>query len=238
MAKKPRRSGKKNVVKKKWYPIKASKQFGQKVIGESYLAEPQKAIGRIVTVSMNSLGGEHSKQYINVSFKIKGYKEDFLTTEMVGYKFSPSVNKRFVRRRRTKVEDSFVVSTSDGAKIRIKPLVVTRTKAQGGVAAALKKEVREFFILELHKLTTAKFWEDVVGHKIQKRLFSALKKVHPLSACEIRWALVEGEGVATPEEEEETVVSEENNETPVAEEVEETTEEVVEEEPAVEEAEA
>ena len=188
------KSAAKQMVKKQWIPIIAPKLFSERLIGETYLAEARDAIGRSVTISSTILTNEPREQHINLGFKIIGEDKNGLRTEFVSYHFSPSSTRRYVRRNRSKVEDSFVATTSDGKKVRVKVMLVSRGKAQGGASAALKKAAREFFTLHMGKMKLEQFWNDVMGRSIQKGLMDSLRKIHPLSACEIRWALVIGEG--------------------------------------------
>ena len=198
-------TGKQSLVKKGWVPILAPKMFNEQLIGESFLAEPTAAIGRIVTVSMMTLTGDPQRQQINLSFKIIGKSPQGLTTELISYKYSPASMRRFVRRGKSKLDDSFTAVTMDGKKMRIKPTIVARGNAQGGVSAALKKFAREFFILHLSKMKLDQFWSELVSHNIQKGLADAIRKIYPVGACEIRWVLIEGEG--TPAQMEEPVAA-------------------------------
>ncbi len=182
-------------VKKQWIPIVAPKVFNETWIGESLLGDPNVAIGRTLTVSMTTLTNDIQKQHVNLSFKINEFKKDVLNTELIAYHFSPSATRRFVRRARTKIDDSFLGVTADGKQLRIKPLIVTRSKAQGGVRAGIHKAAREFFILQLSKMKLEAFWNELLSHNLQKALGESLRKIYPLSSCEVRWVFVAGEGV-------------------------------------------
>ncbi|HSU72823.1 MAG TPA: hypothetical protein VLJ21_03160 [Candidatus Binatia bacterium] len=192
-------TAKQAAAKKGWVPILAPKMFNDAWVGETFIADPNEAIGRMVTVSMTILTNDPQRQSINLGFKIIGKNSNGLTTELLSYRYSPSSTRRFVRRGRSKLDDSFAVTTQDGKKLRIKPMLVTRGKAQGGVSAALQKAAREFFIVQMSKMKLEQFWNELVSHNLQKALGDSLRKIYPLSACEIRWALVEGEGVPMPE---------------------------------------
>ncbi|MBI4145394.1 hypothetical protein HY493_04285 [Candidatus Woesearchaeota archaeon] len=209
-------TAKQQLVKKAWMAILAPKLFGEGFIGETFIAEPETALGRLVTVSMTTLTNDPSQQHINLSFKIAGKTKDALTTELIGYRISPSSTKRFVRRARSKIDDSFSAVTSDGKKLRIKPMIVTRGKAQGGTRAALQKATRQFFILHLSKMTLDQFWQDVLGHTVQKALSDSLRKLYPLATCELRWIAFEGEGVPPEAPKEEPKVIEEPKEAEAA----------------------
>lgn len=214
-------AAKQQLVKKVWVPLLAPKIFNEVLIGESLLADPNAAVGRIVTVSMTTLTNDIQRQHINISFKVIGVNKDALVTELVGYHFSPNSVKRFVRRARSKLDDSFTAVTADGKKIRIKPLMVTRSRTKGGVKAALIKGARTFLANHLAKIKLEQFWTDVIAHNAQKQLADALRKTYPLNTCEFRWIVVEGEGVPP-------VIEETKKETPATDTT-ESTEEVLEE---------
>jgi ribosomal protein S3AE len=194
-------AAKQTAAKKGWVPILAPKLFNEQWIGEIFIAEPAEAVGRMVTVSMTILTNDPQRQSINLGFKIIGKTNQGLTTELLSYHYSPSSTRRFVRRGRSKLDDSFTATTQDGKKLRIKPMLVTRGKAQGGVSAALLKAAREFFIVQLSKMKLEQFWNETVAHNIQRGLGDSLRKIYPLSAAEIRWVFIEGEGVPMPVEE-------------------------------------
>ena len=88
------------------------------------------------------------------------------------------------------VEDSFICNTKD-SKIRVKPFLLTRKKVHRRVRTALRDKCRES-IAELAKnRTKEEFFSEVISSKIQRQIIPKLKKIYPLSLCEIRVIEVE-----------------------------------------------
>ena len=58
MAKAKKRVGKGSKIKKQWFQIVAPKIFNEQVIGEAYLTEIEKGIGRQVPINMMNLTGD------------------------------------------------------------------------------------------------------------------------------------------------------------------------------------
>ena len=180
-------AGKAVVIKKKrWVPIKASKLFNEQVMGESFIGEPQELVGRTVTVSLMTLTGDPQKQTTSISFKIVGVEQNAATTEMIGYQLLPSSAKKLMRRNRNKIEDSFIVETADKRLIRIKPMIITRSKTGGGTLAALVKLQRAYLAKTISKMNLEDFVIDVVTKKIQHGLNQLLRRLYPVGVCEIR----------------------------------------------------
>jgi ribosomal protein S3AE len=97
----------------------------------------------------------------------------------------PYFLKRMVRKGTNYVEDSFQTETKD-AKITIKPFLVTRRKVSRAVRKALRNKTKEELIEYAKRKNADEIFRDVLNNKIQKDLSTSLKKVYPLSLCEIR----------------------------------------------------
>jgi ribosomal protein S3AE len=98
---------------------------------------------------------------------------------------------RAVRKGTNYVEDSFEANTMD-AKVRIKPFLVTRRKVARSVRTALRNKAKEEILKYCEKNTAQQFFEDMLDNKLQKILSMKLKKIYPLSFCEIRIFEIKG----------------------------------------------
>jgi ribosomal protein S3AE len=126
-----------------------------------------------------------------ITFKTKFDGEDLLTIPKE-LKLMPYYLKRMVRRGTNYVEDSFPTECKD-AEIRIKPFLVTRRKVSRAVRKALRNKTKEELVEWAKNQTTEKLFEDILKNKIQRELSIKLKKIYPLSLCEIRVIKVEKE---------------------------------------------
>lgn len=210
---KVRKTGK-GAPKKKWIEILAPKVFNQQSVGETYVFDIREAIGKPVTINLMALTKSHRKQGTNVMFKITGQHEGKLTTDFMGIRIMPPVVRRMVRRGKEKIEDSFICSTSDGKKVRIKPIVVTRSKSKGSVTSALRKAAKMFLARTIAKTSYDTLVELIVDSKLQKGMYETLSKIYPVSVCEIRWfSLIEDKTFSEEKKADELVKEEENKET-------------------------
>jgi len=126
-----------------------------------------------------------------LTLKTKLNGEEILTSpkEM---RLLPYYLRRMVRRGTNYVEDSFSTESKD-SQIRIKPFLVTRRKVSRAVRKALRNKAREELIAWAKESTTEKIFDDTLKGKIQRELSIKLKKIYPLSLCEIRILDVEKE---------------------------------------------
>ena len=150
------KSTKKAGLKKQWIQIISPKIFSNYPIGESYILEPRSLLGRKISTNLSALTGDPKRQNINVFFTIKDLHEKKVSTELVGYRINPANLKRYARRNRGKIDDSFEAVTMDGKILRIKPLIVTRSKAANSVLTKIRMDARS----QIAKALTRMKFED------------------------------------------------------------------------------
>ena len=105
-------------------------------------------------------------------------------------KLLPYYLKRMVRKGTDYVEDSFLAECKN-AVVKIKPFLVTRRKVSRAVRKALRKKARDELIKYAKGKNANDIFEEILKNKIQKELSLNLKKIYPLSLCEIRILKVE-----------------------------------------------
>lgn len=126
---------------------------------------------------------------LNTLIKIEGDKAIAVPREI---RIMPYFIKRITRKGTDFVEDSFSAKCKN-AQLRIKPFLITRRK----VSRAVRKNLRERAKKELTDYVKDKnveiLFEEILQNKIQKTLSIKLKKIYPLSLCEIRVFEIEKE---------------------------------------------
>ncbi len=117
-------------------------------------------------------------------------KGESATSIPKGIEILPSLLKKVVRKGADYVEDSFPAECKD-ALLRIKPLLVTRERVSRKIRKALREKAKEELIKSVKSKDSEKIFEDVLKSKIQKELSLKLKKIYPLSFCDIKILKVE-----------------------------------------------
>ena len=97
----------------------------------------------------------------------------------------PSFLRRAVRKGTNQVDDSFEVECRD-AILKIKPFLVARRKISRAVRRALREKAKEELIKILKDKKSEEIFSDLMGNRIQKPLSITLKKIYPLSLCEVK----------------------------------------------------
>ncbi len=117
-------------------------------------------------------------------------KESEIKTIPTEIKLMSCYLKRMVRKGTNYVEDSFSTECKN-AKIKIKPFLITRRKVSRAVRKALRNKAKEEIISYTKDKDSEEIFNDILKNKLQKQLSLILKKIYPLSLCEIRVLKVE-----------------------------------------------
>ncbi len=126
---------------------------------------------------------------LQLKVKVKGEKATSVPREL---KLLSYYLRRMIRKGTNYVEDSFSTNCKN-AQIRIKPFLITRRKVSRAVRKALRERVKEELVKYVKTKNSEEIFEEVLKNQLQKTLSLKLKKIYPLSLCEIRTLKVEKE---------------------------------------------
>jgi ribosomal protein S3AE len=91
-----------------------------------------------------------------------------------------------MRRNMTRMDDSLVIVTSDGRKVRIKPFLLTRGKITKSVESTMRATLREELITYVKKTPYDQLFANITKYIMQKEMKERFSKVYPIKAFEIR----------------------------------------------------
>ncbi len=172
--------------KKSWFSIVAPQVFNSMAIGETTAVEGTDLIGRSIKVSLMNLTRNMKKQNITVTFKIDGLKDNVAQTHVFAFETNQASVKRFVRRRRDKIDDSIVAKTKDGKLVRVKPMLITRNNTSNPVLGEMRHAMRYKVVSDMAKLTYGQFVEKIINDQFAKDIKYAIQKIYPVRNVSIR----------------------------------------------------
>ena len=175
------------VKKKKWYSIIASKNFNERVLGESYVSDPAKLQHKVVTANLSTITQNMRDQNINLTFIINKVEDNKGYTELIKYKILDGFIKRFVRRDKSKIADSFITKDKNENRIRIKPLIITHNNATKAQQKLIRKQAKEFIKEMMKNNTIDSAVTSLIRKEFQRTLKKKLEKVMPIRYAEVRF---------------------------------------------------
>ena len=172
--------------KKSWFTVLAPKVFNEMVVGETSAVDAQDIVGRKVKSSLMTFTRSMKKQSITVTLKVKEIKDGKAMTDIDSFVTNPSAIKRLVRRRRAKIDDSFVCKTKDSKLVRVKPMILTKSNTSNSTLTSIRHVMRYMFIMNVMKLTYGQFVDAVLNDKLVREVKKHVNVVYPVRIVSVR----------------------------------------------------
>ncbi len=181
----PRISGKDKWKLKKWYTVVAPPVFGEAVLGTTPADDPVKLIGRVMEVTLYDLTGDFTMVHVHLYFQIINVEGDKAYTRFKGHELARDYMKSLVRRKSSKIQGIFDVTTSDGYGLRITAVTLTSYRCKSSQKRAIRKIMKEIITKHASQVTFDQLIQDMVFGKLSMEIFNEAKKIYPLRKVEI-----------------------------------------------------
>jgi small subunit ribosomal protein S3Ae len=171
---------------KAWYMVVAPPFFGNVELGTVPAEEPEQLIGRVVEATLYDITSDFSHQNLKMFFQINEIEGKTARTLFKGHEYSRDYLRSLVRRRTTKIDGLFNLTTKDGYKMRVSVSALTlsriRTSQEKIIRNIMDKIVKE----KAAALTLDQFVQEMVLGKIASDIYNKAKKVAPLRHVGVR----------------------------------------------------
>jgi small subunit ribosomal protein S3Ae len=171
---------------KAWYTIVAPPYFGNVELGSIPADEQEKLIGRVIEATLYDVTGDFSHQYLKLYFQITQVEGKTARTMFKGHEYSRDYLRSLVRRRTTKVDGIFNVSTKDGYRFRVAICAFTLSRIKTSQERAIRKIMAKIVEEKSAVLTVDQFVQEMVLGKIASDIYNEARKVVPLRHVGVR----------------------------------------------------
>jgi small subunit ribosomal protein S3Ae len=171
---------------KAWYMVIAPPFFGNVELGAVPAEEPQQLVGRVVEATLYDITGDFSHQYLKMFFQISEIDGKTAHTLFKGHEYSRDYLRSLVRRRTTKVDGLFNLTTKDGYKLRIAVSALTLSRIKTSQEHLIRDMMEKIASEKASTLNLDSFVQEMVLGKIASDVYNQAKKVAPLRHVGIR----------------------------------------------------
>ena len=171
---------------KSWYTVLAPPYFGNVELGTVPAAEPEKLIGRVIDSTLYDVTNDFAHQYLKMRFQITEVDGKTARTMFKGHEYSRDYLRSLVRRRTTKVEGIFNVTTKDEYKLQVAVCAFTLSRINTSQEQAIRGIMRKIVAEKAAVLTMDQFAQEIVLGKIASDIYNEAKKIAPLRHVGIR----------------------------------------------------
>lgn len=171
---------------KSWYTVLAPPYFGNVELGTLPADDPDKLVGRVIDSTLYEVTNDFAHQYLKIFFRITDVDGKTAHTVFKGHEYSRDYLRSLVRRRTTRVDGLFNVTTKDGYRMRVAVCAFTlsriKTSQEQAIRIIMKKIVKE----KASVLTFDQFAQEIVLGKIASDIYNAAKRMAPLRHVGVR----------------------------------------------------
>lgn len=171
---------------KSWYTVLAPPYFGNVELGAVPADTPEKLIGRVIDSTLYDITNDFAHQYLKMRFQITDVDGKTARTMFKGHEYSRDYLRSLVRRRTTKVEGIFHVTTKDGYKLRVAACALTLSRIKTSQEQAMRSVMRKIVAEKAAALTMDQFAQEMVLGKIASDIYNEAKKIAPLRHVGVR----------------------------------------------------
>ncbi len=171
---------------KSWYTVVSPSYFGNVELGLVPADEPEKLIGRVVEATLYDITNDFSHMYLKMYFQITDVNGKTAKTIFKGHEYSRDYLRSLVRRRTTRVDGIFNVTTKDGYRLRVSVCAFTLTRIKTSQEMAIRKIMQKIIEEKASQLTYDEFVQEAVLGKIASDIYNEAKKIAPLRHVGVR----------------------------------------------------
>ncbi|MGA2768403.1 MAG: 30S ribosomal protein S3ae [Candidatus Bathyarchaeia archaeon] len=175
---------------KLWYLVMAPPYFGSVELGGIPADEPQKLIGRVVDSTLYDITNDFAHQYLKMRFQITEIDGKTAKTMFKGHEYSRDYLRSLVRRRTTKVDGLFKVTTKDGYVLRVAVSAFTLSRIKTSQEKILRTIMDKIVKQKAQVLTMDQLAQEIVLGKIASDIYNEAKRIAPLRHVGIRGSKV------------------------------------------------
>jgi len=170
---------------KGWYNVIAPPAFDSVTIADTLADHPDNLINRVTGVSLQGLTNDFRKSHITLFFKVNKVEETNAHTQFAGHTLTSDYLRRMIRRRRSKIEGVYDVTTRDGAVIRVKPFATTDKRIQNSQRKVVREAMKKTIDDQAKTNTLSEFVKNILDGKVGSDIYKNCKKLYPVKRIEI-----------------------------------------------------
>jgi small subunit ribosomal protein S3Ae len=171
---------------KAWYMVVAPPFFGNVELGAVPAEEQEQLIGRVIEATLYDITGDFSHQYLKMFFKINEMDGKTARTLFKGHEYSRDYLRSLVRRRTTKVDGLFNLTTKEGYTLRVSVSALTLSRIKTSQEKIIRNIMEKIINEKAAALTLDQFVQEMVLGKIASDIYNEAKRVAPLRHVGIR----------------------------------------------------
>ena len=172
---------------KQWYDILAPEVFNRVVVGQTPADESWKIIGRVVDTTLYDITGDFTYVHIHVYLQAIDVDDNNLKvyTRFKGHELARDYIRSLTRRKSSKIEGIFEVTTKDGYILRLTIDTFTAYRCQTSQKKAIRKIQKEVVDEIVPTVTLDELINMMLFGDLAEEVTKRARKIYPIRRTEI-----------------------------------------------------
>jgi small subunit ribosomal protein S3Ae len=172
--------------RKNWYEVYVPNYFGGTKLADTPAEDSEKVIGRVLETTLSQITGDFSQDYLKLYFQTTQVEGDRVDTIFKGHEYLRDYLRSLVRRRSTKVDGIFSITTKDGYKLRITIVALTQRRIKTSQERNIRNIMSEIVKTKAQSLTFEQLVHEMVLGKLASDIYNEARKVAALRHVGVR----------------------------------------------------
>jgi small subunit ribosomal protein S3Ae len=147
--------------------------------------DPDKLIGRVLETTLYDITGDISQVHVKLYFQIIRVEGDKAYTWFKGHELARDYMRSLIRRKSSKIQGIFDVTTKDGYVLRITIIALTSYRCKTSQKRAIRKVMYNYITNKAPELTLAEFLSEILSYKISNEVAERARKIYPIRRVEV-----------------------------------------------------
>ena len=172
--------------RKEWYEVYVPSYFGGTKLADTLGDEEEKVVGRTIETTLSQITGDFSQDYLKLYFQISKIDGDRANTIFKGHEYLRDYLRSLVRRRSTKIDGIFNITTKDNYKLRLTIVALTQKRIKTSQEKSIRSIMSEVLKQKSAELTFEQLVHEMVLGKLASDIYNETRKVAALRHVGVR----------------------------------------------------
>jgi len=172
--------------RKEWYEVYVPSYFGGTKLADTLGDEEVKVVGRTIETTLSQITGDYSQDYLKLYFQINKIEGDRANTIFKGHEYLRDYLRSLVRRRSTKIDGIFNVTTKDNYRLRLTIVALTQKRIKTSQEKSIRSTMSEVLKQKSAELTFEQLVHEMVLGKLASDIYNETRKVAALRHVGVR----------------------------------------------------
>ena len=170
---------------KSWYSLHAPSMFNYAVMAWTPADSPEAVTGRVAEVSLDQLSGNFGQKNYIVRFRVGEVRGPNAFTTYDGHRLTSDYKRALIRRRNTRVDCNFILTTADDVRLRLKPMLVVDNRIRGSQEKLLRARTTALVSETLSGLSLVEGLKRIYSGELARELAKELRIIYLTRRVEI-----------------------------------------------------